>query len=103
MRLPHTIGLDVPRPGTATFHLMFFPVVTSHSPSTPWPSPTPAAFAPRNEGQLIGAARSGSAEARDSVRLRSPASVGSLRRIAMFGSGAADVASPNPSRSYRTD
>src|SRR5918992_929700 len=93
MRSPHTIGLDVPRPGIAVFHLMFFPVVTSHSLTTPWPSPTPAAFAPRNDGQLIGAVRGASGSAVVPADRAEPA----------FGSGAAEVASPNPSRSYRTD
>src|SRR5688500_8993963 len=50
-RLPQTIGLEVPRPGIAVFHLMFLPVTTSQSETAPCPSATPEALMPRNEGQ----------------------------------------------------
>src|SRR5688572_8228935 len=54
-RLPHVIGLEFAIPGIAVFHLMFFPLVTSHSVTARWPSPFPAAASPRNEGQFLGA------------------------------------------------
>ena len=57
MRSPQTIGLAVAIPGIAVFHLMFFPVATSHSASAPWPSPRPEACSPRNEGQFRAAVR----------------------------------------------
>src|SRR5688500_20312977 len=54
-RLPQAIGLEFAIPGIAVFHLMFFPLVTSHSVTARWPSPFPAAASPRNEGQFLGA------------------------------------------------
>src|SRR5688500_7409947 len=54
-RLPQTIGLEFAMPGIAVFHLMFLPLVTSHSVGARWPSPLPLPAAPRNEGQFLGA------------------------------------------------
>ena len=52
--LPQTIGVDIPRPGMATFHLMFFslPHSMGGAPSaTPWPD------GPRQVGQFDSAER----------------------------------------------
>ena len=53
-RSPQTMGLDVASPGIGVFQLTFVPVATSHSVTTPWPSATPAALAPRNAGHGCG-------------------------------------------------
>jgi hypothetical protein len=51
MRSPHTIGDALPRPGTATFHLMFLEV--DHSVGGfPWGA-TPLASGPRHWCQLL--------------------------------------------------
>src|SRR5918993_2189124 len=49
------MGLEFAMPGIEVFHLMFLPVVTSHSVGARWPSPLPLPAAPRNEGQFLGA------------------------------------------------
>src|SRR5262245_30682269 len=51
-RSPQTMGLDTATPGIGVFHRMFSPVVVFHLTGVGWPSATPAAFAPRKEGQF---------------------------------------------------
>src|SRR5262245_48197697 len=51
-RSPHTIGLDTATPATGVVHRMFSPVLAFHLIAVAAPSPTPDAFAPRNDGQF---------------------------------------------------
>ena len=48
-------GLEFAMPGIGVFHLMFLPLVTSHSVTARCPSPFPLPASPRNEGQFLGA------------------------------------------------
>src|SRR5262245_61499181 len=50
-RLPHTIGLEWPRPGISTFHATLVPFARSHCTGGA-PAPTPRARSPRNDGQF---------------------------------------------------
>src|SRR3954471_15063233 len=51
-RSPQTIGLECARPGIDVRHRMLSPVVPFHRSGRCWPSATPAAAGPRNDGQL---------------------------------------------------
>ena len=53
-RLPQTIGLELAMPGIGVFHLMFLPLVTSHSVTARCPSAFPLPAMPRNDGQFLG-------------------------------------------------
>ena len=46
------MGLECPRPGIGVRHRMFSPVSPSHLSGRSWPSETPEACGPRNDGQL---------------------------------------------------
>ena len=52
IRLPHTTGLECPRPGIGVFHFTFSRVSAFHRVGAGWPSATPLAFGPRNDGQF---------------------------------------------------
>ncbi len=54
---PQTTGLAFEMPGIGVFQRTFFPASTFHSLTAPWPSPLPAALAPRNAGHGMAAAR----------------------------------------------
>ena len=82
-RLPQTIGLEVASPGMGVFHLMFFPLATSHSVTARWPSPLPAPASPRKRpvarpvGRLIvGANRGGAPGCRGGAAARASATRG---------------------------
>src|SRR5262249_4852279 len=53
-RSPQTTGQEWPSPGMDVFQRTLRPVVTSHVAGGNWPSATPEAFRPRNEGQFLG-------------------------------------------------
>ena len=61
IRFPQTTGLEWASPGIGVRQRMFCPVLAFHSSGRFWPSATPDACGPRNEGQLplSGIAREG--------------------------------------------
>src|SRR6185295_1813673 len=52
MRSPQIIGLEWPRPGMGVFHKMLIDFSTSQAVGGLLPSPTPAPFGPRKDGQF---------------------------------------------------
>src|SRR5882672_9789370 len=50
-RSPHTTGLECPKPAIGVFHRTPSPRGTFHFVAVAYPSATPAARMPRNEGQ----------------------------------------------------
>src|ERR1035438_10611407 len=55
-RSPHTIGLEWARPGVGLFQAMLAPLETFQVAGKLFPSATPAAPGPRNDGQFCAAA-----------------------------------------------
>ena len=53
---PQTIGLECARPGMPVFHAMLTPLETFQLVGSFWPSATPDAPGPRNEGQFCAVA-----------------------------------------------
>src|SRR5687768_611223 len=99
-RSPHTMGLEVARPGIGVFHRIFLPVGASHWAMAPWPSAAPPALVPRNAGH--GNARDLGAVLNDGALTGEDTAPDEAGRAAVDGAPATavgDVASANPSRS----